>query len=578
VVILLVKIDNKSWKKPLSDVIHYLKMQRNSIIYIIILIIIVSLIAYNRILVQVKMGPVSDSVVFLANALTMAGHGTGYSNMLFPPFFSFVVSIFFNMGYIYSSTIFYIDGIFFVMGVIGLYLLLKIKFNDIESFLGALLYSTFPIILIVLGQGLSDLPSVSITIWAIYFLLLAVNRNSRFFYLALPLIMFAFLTRYNNALLIFPLILYLLVNRDNLSYKNIFGGCLAAFLVIVPVLIYFNEQFGNIFYPFLNFASSSSMISGAVRNSFYDPNIFFFLEKMPFLIGIPLFIILLFTILALFSYAIYKIIEGTRLNKPLSNALDLNEGLMKYKILLFFALTLIFLLSFGKIHYLLSEVLYLLTALIFYKIVKNLNIKDLRLHFLFFSWFMTFFIFHSIFVLKDVRYFVVMTPPLSYFIILGLSEISKLFNIKFRETNLTFLLLAIMLSIMAVSSAASQIPMILQDNQDNVVFNQEIASAGNWIMVNDPNYRNKNIYSDLWPNFSWYLKTNVKPVPVFKGNDSFLVGVIDFSFNQADSDKFNNYLVTHDADYYLSVRQGLNLTSYMEINHFGNLIIYKRKF
>ena len=34
----------------------------------------------------------------------------------------------------------------------------------------------------------------------------------------------------------------------------------------------------------------------------------------------------------------------------------------------------------------------------------------------------------------------------------------------------------------------------------------------------DPNYKNKNIYSDLWPNFSWYLKTNVKPVPIFKDN------------------------------------------------------------
>ena len=574
----MVKIDNNFWKNSFSDLKHYLKMQRNSIIYLIILVTIVSLITYSRIMVQVKMGPVSDSVVFLANALTMAGHGTGYSNMLFPPFFSFVVSIFFKMGYVYSNTIFYIDGLFFVMGVIGLYLLLKTNFKDLESFLGALLYSTFPIILIVMGQGLSDLPSVSITIWAIYFLILSINRNSRFFYLAIPLIMLAFLTRYNNALLIFPLILYLLINRDNLNYKNIFGGFLAAVLVTVPVLIYFYEQFGSILYPFLNFASASNMSLGAVRNSFYDPNIFFFLEKMPFLIGIPLFIILLITIGALFIYTFYKLIGELRLNKPLSRVLGLNEGLMKYKMLLFVALTLIFLLSFGKTNYLLSEVLYLLTALIFYEIVKNLNIKDMRLHLLFFSWFMTFFIFHSIFALKDVRYFVVMAPPLAYFIILGLSEISKLVKIKFRETNLTFLLLAIILSVMAISSGASQIPLILQDNQDNVIFNQEIASAGNWIVVNDPNYRDKNIYSDLWPNFSWYLKTNVKPVPVFRGNDSFLVGVIDFNFNQADSDKFNNYLVTHDADYYLSVRHGLNLTSYVEVKHFGDLIIYKRKF
>ena len=104
-------------------------------------------------MVQIQMGPVSDSVVFLANSLTLAGQGTGYSNLLFPPFFSFVVSLFFRMGYVFSSTIFYIDGAFFVFGVIGLYLLLKTKFNDIESFLGALLYATFPIVVVVLGHG-----------------------------------------------------------------------------------------------------------------------------------------------------------------------------------------------------------------------------------------------------------------------------------------------------------------------------------------------------------------------------------------------------------------------------------------
>jgi len=190
---------------------------------------------------------------------------------------------------------------------------------------------------------------------------------------------------------------------------------------------------------------------------------------------------------------------------------------------------------------------------------------------------MAFFIFHSTFALKDVRYFVVMAPPVAYFMILGLSEISKLIKIKFRGRNITFCVLAIILSLMAISSASSQIPLILQNNQDNVVFNQEIASAGNWIEINVPNYGDKNIYSDLWPNFSWYLKIDVKPVPVFKGNESFLVGVIDFSFDQADSDKFNNYLVKNNADYYLSVRNGLNLTSYTPVKQFGDLIIYKRK-
>ena len=44
-----------------------------------------------------------------------------------------------------------------------------------------------------------------------------------------------------------------------------------------------------------------------------------------------------------------------------------------------------------------------------------------------------------------------------------------------------------------------------------------------------------------------------------------------------DSKAFNSYLVNNNADYYLSIRKGLNLTSYVPIKQFGNLIIYKKK-
>ena len=68
-----------------------------------------------------------------------------------------------------------------MFGVIGMFMLLKIKFNDLESFLGGLLYATFPIILILLGFGFSDLASVSFSIWAIYFTILAVKRIQSIF-------------------------------------------------------------------------------------------------------------------------------------------------------------------------------------------------------------------------------------------------------------------------------------------------------------------------------------------------------------------------------------------------------------
>ena len=468
-------------------------------------------------------------------------------------------------------------GDFMYLVVIGLYLFLRIRFNELESFLGGLLYATFPIVIVILGLGLSDLASVSISIWALYFLVLSIKRDSRFFYLAFPFAMLAFLTRYNNALLIFPILVYLIMNRDKIGLKNIIIGMIAAILTIIPVFIFFYERFGNIIYPFINFASTSTIVTVANKNPYYDPNIFFFLEKLPALIGPQGIVILIIIVLGIIFYSIFKLTKQMQSNKHFRLNSTLKYRGSKIKSMILVILVIIFLLSFGKTIYMVSEILFFLIVILLFEFTKNMNIKNMDLNMLFLTWFMAFFIFHSIYVIKDVRYFVVMAPPLAYFMILGLSEISKLIKLNIGNRNLTFPLLAIILTSIMLLSTASQIPYILQTNQDNVIFNEQIESASVWFVNYDPNYKNENLYSDLWPNFSWYLKTNVKPVPVFKGNQTFLVGVVDFNFNQTDSNEFNQYLVSNNAQYYFSVRRGLNLTSYTPIKEFGDLIIYKKK-
>ena len=105
---------------------------------------------------------------------------------------------------------------------------------------------------------------------------------------------------------------------------------------------------------------------------------------------------------------------------------------------------------------------------------------------------------------------------------------------------------------------------------------EQIESASQWFANYDKNYKNQNIYADLYPNFSWYLKTKYM-VPVFKDNQTYYDGVKNYTFTQADSNAFNTYLITNHVNYYLSVRQGLNLTSYTPIKTFGYVTIYKRK-
>ena len=556
---------------------NFLNKNVNSITYLILLTLIVSIITYWRILIQIDMGPGSDSFDFLSNALVFAGQGTGYSDLLRPPFFSFIISLIFRLGYISSSVIFYVDGGLFVFGVIGLFMLLKTRFNDLESFLGGLLYATFPIVLTNLGVGFSDLASVSFTIWTFYFLVLAVKRNSKFFILAFPFAMLAFLTRYNSALIIFPIFLYILINKDKVKFKNILIGITASFFIIIPLLIFYFEKFGNIIYPFMFFESTSTNISVSAETLDYNSNIFFFLQKFPYFVGIQGNIILLIVILLILLYLLLKLIRKIQYKKNLFNGFDLKNTRTKIEFIIFVILGIIFLGSFGKIYYMINELLFFAIAYLFYDLIKNIQLKHLNLNIMFFAWFMAFFIFHSIFVIKDNRYFVLMAPPVAYFMILGLSELTNRIKINVKSKNITFPLIVILLTSIILLSTASYLPLIQQTNNNLSSANENIELASQWLTSYDTNYKNKIIYADTWPNFSWFLKTNVNPTPIFKDNQSFYEGIKNYNFNQEDSNAFNNYLTANNAYYYFSVHQGLNLTSYRVIKQFGNVSIYKRK-
>lgn len=565
------KLDNKNSRQR-----NFLKKHINSILFLILLTVIVSLITYWRVLIQIDIGPLSDSVDFFTDALVFSGHGFGYSDLLRPPLFPFITSIFIRMGYHSINTIFAVDGGFFVFGIIGFYLLLKLRFNDLESFLGGLLFSTFPIVLTILGTGFSDLASVSFSIWGIYFLGLAVKKDSKFFYLAFPFFMFAFLTRYNNALLIFPIFLYILINKKKVNYKNVIVGIIASILVIIPVFLFFYQKFGNIIYPFMSFSSTSTIASVSAESASYDSNIFFFLLRFPAYVGPQGFFTLFIIGLGVVSYLLYNILIKNRLNKNLFEIIKLKLLTDKFKWIIFVILSITFLVSFGKVIYMVNEVLFFVLAYLFYDLTKTSKVKTMDIHLLFLAWFMVFFIFHSIFIIKDNRYFVVMAPPVAYFMILGLSEISKRIKLKIRNRNIVFPLIAVVLTAIILLSTVSMLPLIFEANNDEKIANEDMGLTSQWLENYDPNYKNKNIYSDLWPNFSWYLQTNVKTVPVFKDNKLYYGGVKDNNFTQQDSNAYNSYLTKNNAYYYISVRQGLNLTSYKPIKQFGIVTIYKK--
>jgi hypothetical protein len=360
------------------------------------------------------------------------------------------------------------------------------------------------------------------------------------------------------------------MNKNKINFRSIIAGISVSILIILPLLLFYLEKYGNIIYPFINFASSSTSIIS--ESTYYNPNIFFFLQNLPAYIGFQGILILIIIFGALF-YFIIKFIVKNKVNRKLIKDFTIDLATKKKLILIIFLIT-IFIASFGSTVYMVSELLFFAVAYLIYDVSKN-KLDDMDIHILFLSWFMAFFIFHSIFVIKDNRYFVLMAPPLAYFMILSLSEISNRIKLKIRNRNITFPVFTIIFTSIILLSTASQIPHILEVNNDDVIFNEQLVLTSQWFMNYESNYKNKNIYSDLWPNFSWYLKTNVKQVPVFKNNQTYHYGVENNTFNQEDSNAFNNFLETNHADYYFSVYK-LNLTSYTPIKQFGFITIYKK--
>jgi 4-amino-4-deoxy-L-arabinose transferase and related glycosyltransferases of PMT family len=268
-----------------SRITNYVKENLFECILFLLLIISVSLITYYRFKVQLEIGPVWDAYDFLANSAEFAGKSINYTDPMRPPLLSFFTSIFFRYDGLYEGAIFIVDGILFTLGALGLYFLFKFRFEPIYSFIGVLMYVTSPLILSLICGGWSDVSSCSFLILGIYFLILSVKKDSRFFYLTFPLFMMAFLSRYASALIIFPILLYLLIELKNIKrYQNVLVGALISFLVLLPVLIFFQLKFGNFLYPFID-SFGTSKGSDVTLWFAYNPDKLFFFKNMPYYMG-----------------------------------------------------------------------------------------------------------------------------------------------------------------------------------------------------------------------------------------------------------------------------------------------------
>lgn len=514
--------------------------------------------------------PYYDVFVYLNNALIFAGIPVGNLSVIYlSPLMPFLTSLVFRAGYISENVIFILDGFIFILGVIGLYSLLNERFNSIKSFTGVLIFLSFPMTYAWAVSGGIDFPGISFSILTIYLLVLGVNKNSKYLYLVFPLLIVAFIARYTSAILIFPILLYLLLNKHDIltHLKKLIIGCLGGFAVITPFLLYIFYKLGNLD-SLLNIFTSTLWGSGATVNDLgYNPVKLYFLNNLLNYVsvgpitgiygilqspsrGYPSILSYILTVIVLVGLGIYlypiladKIKEYAWSKKTIIKAF------------IWAILSLLTIYSFLNLSYMITELLFLGVLYLSYNLINGKHDKNLKIDFLFLAWFGAFFIFHSTIQLKEDRYFITMMPALAYFIILGLSSLLEKFNFK-NEHLKTALYLMVGLLFLSYST----VTYIGHVHQEGYGFYMQ--SACNWLKEYDPNYQDKVIYSNYDPAATWCLKKEVK------------FGVPRL---YADLEAFSNYLIEGGADYYIDAYStNPDIPGYHIIHNLETITIYER--
>jgi len=445
-----------------------------------------------------------DVFIYLNNALVMAGFPLDSSMLYLPPVLPFITSIFFRLGFISQSTLFAISAVFYFFGVLGLYLLLRFKFNEWESLAGSLSFASFTIITAWAVTGTLDVPAIALSIWTIFFTILGRRKDGRFYTIAFPLAVVSFLTRYTSALIILPMLFIIFADEEKMSkMKYMITGVLAGALIYLPFLIFSYIRFKS-FLPFMGVFTSSA--SGNIAESCpgYNPDPYYYLRNLLNYISaqpsqnyrliidpsnseptIIAYIIIAITIIGVILYVMKRF--------------DIIRQLGRGKTIILILLSIILILSCGRISYAISEIILFLWVLNIYWIFKDY--KDVDVDIAFITWFFAFLLLHSFHEAKVDRYFITMTPAIAYAITFGIRGISSISRWKNKTSMILSVFVAglMLLSVFSyVESAPRSVPLAEAEN-----------NAAKWFISHEPAYKGKVILAERGPAFQWYLKVNV---------------------------------------------------------------------
>lgn len=481
----------------------------------------------------------SDVYVYLLNALYYAGtniHST--KSIYLSPVVCYLTSIIFDLGYVDKIAIFIVTGIFAIAGNIGLYLLLRLRFDKLLSFTGTIIYTCLALNLAWLANGSLDIPAVTVTIWTVYFLILAIKRNPKYYIIVFPLLVIGFYTRYTVGLVLPCMILYYAmeksfkITREDIKYI-IFGLIIA--IALFAIIFTTISIMGNGFIAFDGLiVGGISGSHGSTHDTSYNPDSGYYLANMGNFISssnttfvaktpalnnpTPLSVIV-------FLILIVGAVLWARKSKF---EIDRNK-------IIGIALCLIALITFTRFS---SVITIMITFIGLYFIAKD---SEYKLAIFMLAWILAYLTFQSYYNVKVNRYIIPTFPPLVYFIMVGVEEI----NAKISRKNILPIILIVLFLIQGFAFT-----MTFEDTNEfkapEIMCDYIKANVDNWSEIQIGNYNIRPYY--------WYLGMNSPGI---------------------ESDNTQK-IIDSDVSYYISNYKQKNLTNFTEIKQIENLYLYQR--
>jgi 4-amino-4-deoxy-L-arabinose transferase-like glycosyltransferase len=536
-------------KKAMTDDKRYVILL--DIIFVTLIVVAGSVIVYYRLMIQYlpKHGPGFDSYALLSNALTLAGKST-YYEIGRPPFQPFLLSLFFRMGFVNELVAYLLDAFFYIAGATGLYLLMRQRFPALLSLAGASIFLSLPDMILNLTLGATDIIAISLSIWTIYFLVLGKNRDSRYLIAVFPLFIISFLTRYTAAVMLFPIVFYLLGQINLLRNMKAIGQSVLISLVVLSIDIsyYWHITRGQALFQFLGplgvattvERTPAKVITGAT------PPTTFFITNLPKMMSVSKGGWLL-VILFLIGTGAFII----RLLKKSLRPLYISASTVAV------VLAVTFFLTFSRINFLVANTIIVGLFLIVIPYVVDLN-QEQRLDMFVFIWFVTFLSYHSHQLVKETRYFITMTPQAAYLAVLGVALTTdwiKRFKPEMIYKTVTAVAAA---GILAFTSFSAYQSYVSVKDIGGWGIPEAVNQACDWVR---PQLRkNSVVYADYFVAVAWYLKRPVVAMPIFK-----------------DDRAYAHELGKYQPDFFISIWRGGEVANYKAIKHFQQVNVFVKQ-